>query len=91
MKLQRPLNTLAPITLALLCLVVQNAAHAETKEKKPSPSKAAVATPVTQPAAPSTTSTDINADRAAAVAARRDGDPAVNGSVRDFPPTDAAK
>jgi hypothetical protein len=89
MKLQHPLNTLAPITLALSCLVVQNIVHGETKEQKPSPSKVAVVAPVTQPAAPSATSTDINADRAAA--ARRDGDPVVNGSIRDFPPTDAGK
>ena len=90
MKSQHPLNTLAPITLALSCLVVQNIAQAENKEHKPNTSKVTVATPVTRPAAASATSTDINAERAAA-AARRDGDPAVNGSVRDFPPTDAGK
>ncbi len=83
MKLQRPLDTLAPITLALLCLAVQYTAHAETKEQKLSPQTVAVAATTTQPTTPHITYTDLNAERAA-VAARRDVDPAINGSVKDL-------
>jgi hypothetical protein len=90
MKLQRSLDTLTPITLALLCLIVQNTAHAETKEQKSSPSKVAVAAPATQLAVPNAMSTDTNTDRAA-LAARRDVEPQVNGSVRDFPSTGTGK
>lgn len=80
------------VAAALLYLSAQNAAHAQAAQFSPNNSAivAVAAAPAQSPATP-TTSTANAIGAQAAVAARRDTDPKINGSVGDVPAKPSSK
>ncbi len=75
---------------ALLYLSAQNAVHAQDAQFLPSNSEKVAATPAQSPATPITATADAISAQAA-VAARRDADPKLNGSVGDVPAKPTSK
>ena len=80
------------IAAALLYWAAQNAAHAQAAPFLPNNSAAVAVTvaPAQSPTAPSTATADAISAQAA-VAARRDADPKLNGSVGDLPAKHSSK
>lgn len=80
------LETRATISIAaaLLYLAAQNVAHAQAAQSLPNNSATVAAAPAQPPAASSTATADAISAQAA-VAARRDTDPKLNGSINDVP------
>lgn len=78
------------VAAALLYLSAQNAVHAQTTQFLPNNSATVAEAPAQSPATP-TTSTANAIGAQAAVAALRDTDPKINGSVGDAPAKPASK
>jgi len=85
MKSKRELKTLASSLIMLLCITGPGAAHAEAEGQHAVPTKVVPAVAVRPSATQGSASVDVSVMARAALAAQRDVDPQVNGTVRDVP------
>lgn len=85
MKSKRELKTLASSLIMLVCLTGPGAASAQAERQRAVPAKVVAAAAVRPSATQGSASADVSVMARAAVAAQRDVDPQVNGTVRDVP------